>query len=578
MPAIIKAFYIENFKAIRKGRWFDFADISLLTGANSSGKSTIFKAINFFGQLFKTSDFPVVSLDKTIKIGSIIQHLTNDYGGKDEFTLGFRFHSPFFDADFEAYFVFTAYDEDSTIFIQQIRLELNGECLLTMYDSHQIEELIGYAPVLYNYDDPSQITIKLQLEVLEQLFTEELKTKTINLLGYLREKFGNEWMLEAISADVYGPALVHLRFDEELYTNLRNDFYCNLYASEEKLGILTLGDKKKDEAYIQMSKELNYQAFVDYFFKPILKELSDCMRFCCQGNVIHIDFEEILLDRVVHYRSDGDFLPKISEENGRMMLDYSLKNKYNPRIIYEKSKISVHQFRKLDRCDIRENYEHFFEVEDKKRNNISAKNSKLELIYEPEFELLKLIADSMLIFELKNGIVIDKPVNGANIIYILDDKYLKQLADLGRGESRIICMILLISWQLTAATYFNPKKPGNDKMGLIIHIEEPETCLHPKWQSRLADYFVFLTSTYDIQIIIETHSVYLIQRLQLMVAHRQIMPEQIFIRYFERSKKDISVRNISIRPDGMLKGEFGTGFFDESDLLTSALLNQQSPN
>lgn len=45
MEPIIKQFYIENFKAIKRGKWFDFNNLSVLTGANSSVKSILFNEL-----------------------------------------------------------------------------------------------------------------------------------------------------------------------------------------------------------------------------------------------------------------------------------------------------------------------------------------------------------------------------------------------------------------------------------------------------------------------------------------------------------------------------------------------------
>ena len=60
----ITAFYVENFKAIRKGTWFELNNLNILTGANSSGKSTLFNAMKIFTEGFVDGDIPVIDIRK----------------------------------------------------------------------------------------------------------------------------------------------------------------------------------------------------------------------------------------------------------------------------------------------------------------------------------------------------------------------------------------------------------------------------------------------------------------------------------------------------------------------------------
>jgi predicted ATPase len=51
----------------------------------------------------------------------------------------------------------------------------------------------------------------------------------------------------------------------------------------------------------------------------------------------------------------------------------------------------------------------------------------------------------------------------------------------------------------------------------VLLIEEPESNLHPALQSKLAVFFVELANKYNKQIIIETHSEYIIRKIQYVV-------------------------------------------------------------
>lgn len=108
-------------------------------------------------------------------------------------------------------------------------------------------------------------------------------------------------------------------------------------------------------------------------------------------------------------------------------------------------------------------------------------------------------------------------------------------------------------------------------------IEEPETNLHPALQSKLADMFVYASNSFDIQFIIETHSEYLIRRLQGMVVEKKISPKKVKIYYFHHPDNipegEPQVYPINIESDGALSKNFGKGFFDEAANLNIALYN-----
>lgn len=93
-------------------------------------------------------------------------------------------------------------------------------------------------------------------------------------------------------------------------------------------------------------------------------------------------------------------------------------------------------------------------------------------------------------------------------------------------------------------------------------IEEPEANLHPSFQSKLADLFLDAWIKYDHEFVIETHSEYLIRKLQYHVGSGKIDPSVINIYYFDKGEEP---RKVNINKDGSLSKEFGPGFYDEAD-------------
>jgi hypothetical protein len=149
-------------------------------------------------------------------------------------------------------------------------------------------------------------------------------------------------------------------------------------------------------------------------------------------------------------------------------------------------------------------------------------------------------------------------------IKIKKDGIITDLADCGFGVTQIF--ILAISMVL-----------GENK---TVVLEEPEANLHPKLQSKLADIIVLGKKTYNNSFIIETHSEYLIRKLQYLTAKKEITPDDTVIHYFNsiNSENKNLIKKITINADGTLSNEFGTGFFDEADNLSIDLFKFQQAN
>ena len=108
-----------------------------------------------------------------------------------------------------------------------------------------------------------------------------------------------------------------------------------------------------------------------------------------------------------------------------------------------------------------------------------------------------------------------------------------------------------------------------------IAIEEPEIHLHPSYQSKLAEMFAEAYSKYNIHFIIETHSEYLIRKLQVMVADKEcnLKSESVSLNYVDKIGKGSSYnKQITIKEDGRLSEPFGPGFFDEAKGLVMKMM------
>ena len=108
-----------------------------------------------------------------------------------------------------------------------------------------------------------------------------------------------------------------------------------------------------------------------------------------------------------------------------------------------------------------------------------------------------------------------------------------------------------------------------------IAIEEPEIHLHPNYQSKLAEVFAEAYTKWGVHFVIETHSEYLIRKLQVMVVDKEetLTTKDISLNYVERDESGASEnRKIEVLEDGRLSEPFGTGFFDESKKLVMKMM------
>lgn len=166
------------------------------------------------------------------------------------------------------------------------------------------------------------------------------------------------------------------------------------------------------------------------------------------------------------------------------------------------------------------------------------------------------------------------------------------LADEGYGITQILALLLNIEVSiLTAPVYAHGKAHGEfidnlrkgdticsepQFMPRTITIEEPEVHLHPKYQSLIADMLLEAYKLYNINFVVETHSEYLIRRSQVLVAQMGFLSnaeadEHSPFRTIYVPDNDRPY-NLFYRKDGKFAESFGPGFFDEASRLMFEIL------
>lgn len=123
----------------------------------------------------------------------------------------------------------------------------------------------------------------------------------------------------------------------------------------------------------------------------------------------------------------------------------------------------------------------------------------------------------------------------------------ENLADIGYGISQVL-PVLTGGYSLA---------PGSTYL-----IEEPEIHLHPRAQGELGS---FLADLYErgVHTLVETHSEYLVLRLQQYVAQGRIPPSDISIIYVYPADSGKVAKHLSIDENGVFTEEWPEGFFPE---------------
>ncbi|CAH8282875.1 AAA ATPase-like protein [Mariniflexile fucanivorans] len=195
------------------------------------------------------------------------------------------------------------------------------------------------------------------------------------------------------------------------------------------------------------------------------------------------------------------------------------------------------------------------------------------------------IADELIIYPTRDG-------DGDIIKFtykVIHKSCETNIEDLGLGSRKL----LLILMQLAMNGDMEYKKREKNSIigyeniiidGKLIILEEPESNLHPSFQSKLADIIIDAYRNLNVKIVVETHSEYLIRKLQYLVASKQegISKNDIAIYYFynpnEIPEGENQIYQLDLREDGFMNNDFGSGFFDEASSLSLRLINSSNFN
>lgn len=193
----------------------------------------------------------------------------------------------------------------------------------------------------------------------------------------------------------------------------------------------------------------------------------------------------------------------------------------------------------------------------------------------------KFITHWMDVFKIGKNYEITSVGGEAHLVKIINnDGKSVNLADKGMGSIQLMVLLFRLAINLPRPISSKGKSISksimNSNASRIIIIEEPEQNLHPTLQSKLADLFYELNRDYGFRFIVETHSEYLIRKIQVLVSNMNNGKDEKTI--IDNPFKIYYVPSVGVpyemifRPDGAFQNEFGEGFFDEATNLAFEIL------
>lgn len=255
----------------------------------------------------------------------------------------------------------------------------------------------------------------------------------------------------------------------------------------------------------------------------------------------------------------ADIVTKIIDENSSDKLSYLVKNShifiaqtisslrsvlfsrtFNPpseNILRYYEEINIEEFEKQILLDEKYSYEYVFNILKNNEvlcNKVNTSLKKMGFDFELDFESINASFNERLFYILARNIY-NKSIN-------------THVADMGLGLKKIIPFITYLFFR---------------KWRGIVCIQEPESNLHPKYQSEipevLVDSYIRNKNTH----IVETHSEILILRLLKLVKQDKISADNISINFVEKINGESKITNIGLNNDGEFTENWPKGFFKE---------------
>lgn len=514
-------FTINNFRIFDKPYTFELAPITILTGPNNSGKSSLLKALNLLNNN---------------KINGRLRNFI-DFNSKESRLYGAE--NVFNDNKKNVEYSFESIIEELSIFPVNYKISFDMEGFMNGFSIKQNNQVLISYVYHTNSFDYSDISFDL-----------DLLMKTFNINNPLFE----------------------LEFDDEYALNL--DMVGN-YISTEKNIISNFTSSIKNDSYHPIDS-----VFADFSEDKFLK-YKDYFIHTNRHSTIN-EVNEALIEQVFRYLKDkiqkdldSIFFKKIklsASTNGLILMDklLILARSLDAFLIkYEFHELLVNRNVKTRNIDLTDETILLNRLVKKYKENIDPNDT---------FDYGDWVNAWLKKFEIGKCFSVDN-FNGeiANLVIHDFNNKKRDLSACGTGVTQVISLLLLRLLNRSLIERLNGRVLETSQLKLeddkwLIYLEEPESNLHPNWQSLIMELIIDINQKSGIDFIIETHSEYMIRKLQFLMADKtkNLETDSALIYYFnsdknvDESKGEPKIKKIKIDKNGALSDNFGPGFYDEA--------------
>ena len=558
---INKSISVKNFRVFKELTQFEIRPLTFLIGPNNSGKSSFTKLMLAFKNnlhCIKFSESENHNLESYDKI-------LNWSSDSDQIILRPLHRVPFLSNNFSYEISYKNNTIDSVVLLNVLNNKeiMSFKSVLTDSD---VEYYSRFNELLFNFDInflidliyKKQVYFKAIFENEESIDFNTIKQQTSSTAEFSNE-FSNELEkgINELEKVIFSLEKDYLLFD--LYRSNENitSFYKKTIISNQK-SIIRKGFMRAlqfDETISSDSVKKLKKDFINNLKERLKKELE-----------IDLDLDNLEL----RYSKLGRLMFSknsiIQEELEKLLNDFPTSILSSQPIHYISANRGS-QKRVLQNTSV---------------NQINEIIVDYSLLDKPDLVYLR---EVLQIFGIEGELVIERFENTISSVYMLQNNKKINLADLGFGYSQIIPIFLKIITAIknldkNGASY-SQKMSLDFLKGITVIIEEPEANLHPSLQAKFADFLALTLKKFPkINFIVETHSEYLIRKLQFLTAKGDLKTNDTIIHYFNNDKyvsiKEPKVKQIFINDDGGLTDNFGPGFFDEATTLQFDLIRLQN--
>ena len=532
--SVVKQIQIKNFRSLKDTKMQTLSPITVLVGENSSGKSTFLRAFPLLKQsISKRTSGPILwagDADDYVDFGSFEETVTNDGSNAIAFTFQFKLDD---DSLFNRIRFYD--DDDDELRADKLILDISNEITITSSNGsdHVSKMRLGINSTTLGFDfDTKTVTTESGFSYTEagidELMPENAKSTRASLRRYYSGSHCFGFRLPSIDTLI---EQVFQSFPPEETADIDSyDIRMMLYEIGAEL--INTGKVSSIEEAEKRTRQMPEYAGIYNRLVSNIQENTDKNLMEVAKIVAGYSFYRKIDEYLYYYFRSIHYIAPLRATAERY---YRLRNLAVDEVDYQGKNLPIF-INSLDDEQIADfnawTNEHFgFCVStDKSKGHLSLQ------------------------IQLQGS---DKSIN---------------LSDTGFGYSQVLPIITQL-WELTSRK--KESRPmyleRNQRIPIVVAIEQPELHLHPAVQARLAKAFIACIdlarkNQCDIQLLIETHSETIVNYLGRAIARGLLKPDDVSVILFEKGidQSVTTVSNSGYDEDGYLVN-WPYGFFDSEE-------------